>query len=162
MTLKNSWPRPSLLLSAAVFLLAPVASWAQSNVLTVEAPARTVLKKTDAVDVKFKVTLKPGFHVNSNKPSDEYLIPLRLSFDGTPIESVSTQFPVPKMEKYVFSEKPLSVYSGEFEIVAKLKAKPDARQGINFGTAKLRYQACDSNSCLPPKTLEIKVPFEVF
>ena len=145
-----------------MFLLVPQASWAQNNVLSVEVPARTVLKKADAADVKFKVTLKPGFHVNSNKPSDEYLIPLRLSFDGTPIELVSTAFPQPKLEKYVFSDKPLSVYSGTFEIVAKLKAKPDARLGINFGTAKLRYQACDSNSCLPPKTLEVKVPFEVF
>ena len=109
-----------------------------------------------------RIEVKHGYHVNSNKPADEYLIPLRLSFDTTSLELVSAQFPQPKMEKYAFSAKPLSVYSGAFEIVAKVKAKLDARAGMNFANAKLRYQACTENACLPPKTIDVRVPFDLF
>lgn len=111
--------------------------------------------------MKLRIEVKQGYHVNSNKPADEYLIPLKLSFDTTPLELVSVHFPQPKMEKYAFAEKPLSVYSGAFEIVAKVRAKPDARAGMNFANAKLRYQACTENACLPPKTIDVRVPFEL-
>ena len=157
MRLKSYWVNlaPALLLSS--LLAQPVAN----SVLTAQAPPHTVLKKGGEAEIKVIVSLRPGYHVNSNKPADDYLIPLRLSFDTTPLEAVSVQFPQPKMEKYAFSEKPLSVYSGSFEIKAKVKAKADARMGMNFANAKLRYQACDENSCLPPKTIEVRIPFDL-
>ena len=49
----------------------------------------------------------------------------------------------------------LSVYTGEFVI----KARIVAAAGNHTVQAKLRYQACDQNQCLPPKT--ITVPIEV-
>ena len=52
------------------------------------------------------------------------------------------------------SEK-LLVYSGEFTIDAKIVAAP----GDHLVEAKLRYQACDQNACMPPKT--ITVPIDV-
>ena len=157
MRLKSFWLNlvPGLLLSSLI--AQPVAN----SVLTAQAPPHTALKKSGEAEIKVVVSLKPGYHVNSNKPADDYLIPLRLSFDTTPLEAMSVQFPQPKMEKYAFSEKPLSVYSGSFEIKAKVKAKADARMGMNFATAKLRYQACDDNSCLPPKTIEVRIPFDL-
>ena len=157
MKLKNFWQlSPALLLSA---LLLPAQS---SAVITAQAPTQTSLKKGEVAEVKLRIEVKQGYHVNSNKPADEYLIPLKLSFDTTPLELVSVHFPQPKMEKYAFAEKPLSVYSGAFEIVAKVRAKPDARAGMNFANAKLRYQACTENACLPPKTIDVRVPFELF
>ncbi len=129
--------------------------------ITALGPGHTALKKDGDAEIKVVVNVRPGYHVNSNKPADEYLIPLRLLFDTTPLEAVSVHFPQPKMEKYAFSEKPLSVYSGTFEITAKVKAKADARMGMNFANAKLRYQACNDNSCLPPKTIEVRIPFDL-
>ena len=49
----------------------------------------------------------------------------------------------------------LSVYTGEFTIQARIVATP----GNHLVQAKLRYQACDQNQCLPPKT--ITVPIDV-
>ena len=161
MILKNFWPNQAVLLSA-LLLASPLLSAQSSSVIAVQSPANTSLKKGEVAEVKLRLEVKPGYHVNSNKPADEYLIPLKLSFDTTPLESVSVHFPPPKMEKYPFSDKPLSVYSGSFEIVAKVKSKPDARSGMNFANAKLRYQACTENACLPPKTIDVRIPFELF
>ena len=49
----------------------------------------------------------------------------------------------------------LSVYTGEFDILARITATP----GNHLVQAKLHYQACDQNECLPPKT--INVPIDV-
>ena len=158
MRLKSYWLNlvPAVLLSS-LQLAQPVAN----SVITAQAPAHTALKKSAEAEINIIINVRPGYHVNSNKPADEYLIPLRLSFDATPLEALSVHFPQPKMEKYAFSEKPLSVYSGSFELTAKVKARADARMGMNFANAKLRYQACNDNSCLPPKTIEVRIPFDL-
>jgi hypothetical protein len=49
----------------------------------------------------------------------------------------------------------LIVYTGDFAIQARIVAQP----GDHMVEAKLRYQACDANACLPPKT--ITVPIDV-
>jgi hypothetical protein len=43
----------------------------------------------------------------------------------------------------------LSVYSGEFIIQARIVATA----GDHLVEARLRYQACDNNACMPPKTI---------
>jgi hypothetical protein len=55
--------------------------WAQgSQYLTAEAPPKLVAKRGTAVEAKIAVSVQPGFHVNSNTPSDAYLIPLKLTW----------------------------------------------------------------------------------
>jgi hypothetical protein len=49
----------------------------------------------------------------------------------------------------------LDVYTGEFSIHARITATP----GDHMVEARLRYQACDDNACMPPKT--ITVPIDV-
>ena len=49
----------------------------------------------------------------------------------------------------------LSVYTGEFTIQARIVAEP----GNHLVEARLRFQACDNNACMPPKT--ITVPIDV-
>ena len=71
------------------------------------------------------------------------------------VETVTVVFPEPRKEKYEFSEKPLSVFTGDFAITSTVKPKV---AGFIVLTGKLRYQACNHNACLPPKTIEIKVP----
>ena len=60
-------------------------------------------------------------------------------------------FPKPQMEKYEFSDKPLSVFTGDFDLTAKFKVPAAASQGPGIMLGKLRYQACNNNSCFPPK-----------
>jgi len=143
--------------SSAVVLLAATPAFAQ-NVLTVLPPESTSIKLGQTGEAKVHLKLRSGYHVNSNKPADEFLIPLKLTWTSTAVETVSVEYPKPAMEKYQFSEKPLSVYSGEFDIATKFK--PIAR-GMTTVSGKLRYQACNDTMCLPPKTIEIQLPINV-
>ena len=132
-----------------------------SNVLTVNPPERIAGKRNEVVAATFELVLRPGYHVNSNTPSDEYLIPLKFTWQEGGAQSVDVIFPKPQMEKYEFSEKPLSVFSGTFKVEAKFKILSGAPAGTSTVNGKLRYQACSDKFCLPPKNIELKLPLYV-
>ena len=151
-------------LAAATFLCLP-SLWAQSSGashLTAEVPQKLVVKRGASADVKIAVSVEPNFHVNSNTPNDAYLIPLKLTWaPGGALEPGNVTFPKPQMEKYEFSDKPLSVFTGDFDLTVKFKAPADAPQGPGIMLGKLRYQACNNNSCFPPKTAEVHVSYTI-
>jgi thiol:disulfide interchange protein DsbD len=149
-------------ISAALCALAGAAASAQTpGVLSVSDPAKLTVPRAGEVTGSLKLQLQPGYHVNSNAPNEEYLIPMRLSWDSAAVETISVQYPKPATEKSDFSDKPLSVFSGSFEILTKFRRASKASPGPGFLNGKLRYQACNDKMCLPPKTLEVKVPLLV-
>jgi len=118
-------------------------------------------KRGSTVSAKIQARMREGYHCNSNTPSDEYLIPLKLTWTGGVLQNPTVKYPKPTLEKFPFSEKPLSVYTGQFELVTDFKIPADAKPGQSNMTGKVRYQACDDRSCLPPKTLEVQFPIIV-
>ena len=132
-----------------------------SGVLSVAPPAKVFAKPGGKVDAKISVLLASGYHTNSNTPSEAYLIPLRLTWTPGPLEAVDVVFPKPHMEQYSFSPKPLSVFTGDFELITKFKIAANAPAGPGVAIGKLRYQACNSNACLPPKSLEVRLPYQI-
>ncbi|MBZ5727215.1 MAG: protein-disulfide reductase DsbD N-terminal domain-containing protein [Acidobacteriia bacterium] len=133
-----------------------------SGYLSAGEPQKVVGKRNDAVQAKIPLSVQPGYHVNSNTPSDEYLIPLKLTWTATgALEGGQVTYPKPSLEKYEFSEKPLSVFTGSFELVAHFKVAANAQAGPGVAAGKLRYQACSNKACFPPKTIEINVPYQV-
>ncbi|MBI5085627.1 MAG: hypothetical protein HZB13_13630 [Acidobacteria bacterium] len=140
------------LLCASAFAQAP-------GVLTVPEPAKLIVKRTENPTYSLKVTIRPGYHANSNTPSEPYLIPFKLTWEsGGPLEAVEVAYPKPKLEKYEFADKPLSVFDGDFEIVTRFKRAANPQLGPAYLAGKLRYQACNDKMCLPPKTVEVKLP----
>lgn len=135
---------------------------AQTNVLTVTTPPRTTAKRNGTMTAKITVHVKEGYHVNSVKPTEDYMIPFKLTWDKGAFEFVDADYPQPKMEKYDFAPNPIAVYSGTFDIVSRFKVSGSAPQGLSGLSGKLRYQACNSTMCLPPKTIDIKMPVETF
>lgn len=144
-------------------LLLLTASWspAQDNPLTVSPPERLTIQRGSSAEVKLKATLRPGFHVNSNAPSDEFLIPLKLTWPAQPLQTEQVIFPKPQMEQYRFSAKPLSVFSGTFEIVTRFRAPATAQPGLTVLAGKVRYQACNDRECFQPRTAEVHLTVEV-
>ncbi|MBC7928326.1 MAG: hypothetical protein H7039_22015 [Bryobacteraceae bacterium] len=133
-----------------------------SSVVFVIAPEKVIAKRGSTQPVEFTVQVKSGYHVNSNTPEDEFLIPLRFTFtsdSGVQIDAM--QYPKPTLEKLQFSTKPVSVLQGDFKTKATLKIQPTATAGLTHVLGKLRYQACNDRLCLPPRTLEVKIPVEI-
>jgi len=133
-----------------------------SSVVNVIAPEKVVAKRGAPQTVEFTIQVKSGFHVNSNTPADEYLIPLRLTFPAdSPLKVENVIYPKPSMEKLAFSDKPVSVFQGDFLAKAVVRVPANAATGVSSLAGKLRYQACNDRMCLPPRTLDVKVPVEI-
>ena len=118
------------------------------------------VKRSDEFTAKTTVQVKPGFHVNSNAPEDEYLIPLKLTWTG-PLETEQVVFPKAEKVTSAFSPKPLVVYTGTFEITTKFKVPANAPDGPNLATGKLRYQACNDKECLRPQTVNVNLSLDI-
>ncbi len=110
-------------------------------------------QKSTAVDLHFRVA--DGLHINSHTPREKSLIATNLAVAETSALKVTgVEFPAGTDYAFAFdpSEK-LSVYTGEFT----LKAHLTAPAGNYMLQGLLRYQACDSRSCYPPKTIPVAV-----
>jgi len=105
------------------------------------------------------VEIARGFHMNSHKPSDQYLIPTTLMAQlPTGIQLRDTIYPDGRLEKFSFSpNKRLDVYTGTVTFRMRLAAGNDAAIGATTIPITLRYQACNDTTCLQP----VKVPIEV-
>jgi Disulphide bond corrector protein DsbC len=105
----------------------------------------------EQVDLRFRIA--EGLHINSHAPHEKTLIPTRLAVvEGQGIEVTAVDFPPGVDYALAFSPKEkLSVYTGEFVLHAHLTAGP----GQHLLAAELRYQACDVNSCMPPRDLPL-------
>ena len=115
------------------------------------AADRTAYEAGATVRLAARVTIDDHWHVNSNTPTYDYLIPTVLSLElpeglGEP----SFTYPSHKMMKFEFTEEPIAVYDGTFAVIAELELPADAAPGEIEAEAALRYQACDDKQCLPP------------
>jgi hypothetical protein len=151
--------------NASIFLFAlstlAFAQTPQTNVLTYTPPKTVTAKAGGTAEAALSLKLDANYHVNSNTPSNPYLIPLRLTWNPGPLETVEVVFPTPRTEKFGFSETPLSVFTGDFEIVTRFKVASTAALGSGTLTGKLHYQACNDRTCLSPKTIEVTLPIEI-
>ena len=119
-----------------------------------------VVRLTSGEDIAVPLTLRvrPGYHINSNRPSEDYLIPTKLSWEAVPFRLKAVDYPAGEEVTYSFSAKPLSVYSGKIRIVSTFAAPESFPEGMESLTGSLRYQACNDKACFPPQTVKVKVP----
>ena len=114
----------------------------------------TVAAGRDAV-IEMHFRVNRGMHINSHTPKEKWLIPTNLQVSTAPdLKLERVEFP--SGEDFTLAAMPsakLSVYTGDFVVRAHILARPG--QHILQGT--LRYQACDTNSCYPPRNAPVAV-----
>lgn len=105
----------------------------------------------DVIRAAIEVHIPDNFHVHSNTPNEEFLIPTQLTV--TPpegFEVLGIAYPDAIEIEADFSEIPLAVFEEEFLIGVALQVPEDTAPGDYTVSTKLRYQACDDKQCLPP------------
>jgi thiol:disulfide interchange protein DsbD len=106
--------------------------------------------------------IRSGFHVNAREKSDEYLIATDLKAEvPAGFTSGDVSYPKGKLEKFTFSQKPLNVYQDTVILHMPITALANAPLGEQHIPLKLRYQACNSELCLPPVTIPLNAVLNV-
>lgn len=108
-----------------------------------------VALKLDHANQVFRldVHMKDGWHINSNKPLEEYFIPTALTLPNGPL--ANAKFPKPIEKKLKFNGTPLSLYEGHLVLEDAL---PDT-VSTEAQVLTLDIQACSDQICLEPESL---------
>lgn len=134
---------------------APSVSMAPVPLVTAERTKQTI------VDLNFRVP--PGYHINSNAPKSEFLIPTALRLDvPTDIVLGKIEYPAGEDLSFPFSpDEKLNVYTGDFTIALTVHPLQSVVPGKYAMHGVLRYQACDNSACYPPKNLPVSLELKV-
>lgn len=107
--------------------------------------------------VPVSIRIRRGYHINSDRPNEDYLIPTVLSWEGSPFPVEAVTYPPAEQVRYDFSDAPLSVFSSRIEIVTTFRVE-DVPEALRELRGSLRFQACNDRACLPPRTIAVTVP----
>ncbi len=84
---------------------------------------------------------------------------MRLTWDKGPLAPGAIRYPAPERRKFAFSDKPVAIFSGAFDIVASFQI-PASAPDMGVVSGKLRYQACNDRECLQPKVAIVRFSFD--
>jgi len=126
------------------------------NVSGSVAPDR--IKKGRVVKGTVVMEIPQGLHVQSNKPLDKFLIATKLDVEtpsGMTVGPIS--YPRAQMRNLKFSKSKVAVYEGKAMIRFNVTVPANYGGGSGEIKGKLRFQACNDESCFPPVTREVKM-----
>ena len=126
------------------------------------APVITIVQgKPATVPLLFRVA--SGYHINSNKPKSEFLIPTVLKVEATTdIVIGKTTYPDGQDMSFAFApDEKLNVYTGDFNVDVLVRPLHSVTAGKYVVRGTLKYQACDNSACYPPRQLPISFDVKI-
>ena len=108
-----------------------------------------------------RVAILEGWHAYGFLPESSPYVPLTISLDLP--EGVTREGKWSRPESHPHpDDSSLTLYEGTLEYTCQLEATdPVAPSAIMDVVCRLRFQVCDEDKCLPPKTLELRIPNQV-
>jgi len=148
------------LLPLLFVLVLPITLYAQSasdvNVSGSLAPDK--IKKGRVVRGTVTIDIPAGLHVQSNRPLDKYLVATKLDLE-TPsgMKAGPVSYPRALMRNLKFSKTAVAVYEGRAVLRFNVTVPANYNGSSGEIKGKLRFQACNDDSCFPPQTREVKM-----
>jgi thiol:disulfide interchange protein DsbD len=151
-------------ISLFIILLLPVTFYStpvpqsSSDVNLSGSLAPDKVKKGRIARASVVMDIPSGLHVQSSRPLDKFLVATKLDVEtpsGMQVGPVS--YPRPLMRKLKFSKGAVAVYEGRAVVRFNVTVPANYSGGSGEIRGKLRFQACNDESCFPPVTREVKM-----
>ncbi len=133
-------------------LFSPASAQDPASVVSIRAfaPSEPIEAGKPAV-VAVELAIDSRYHINSDRPLEDFLIPTTLEFEPVPgVTFGKTTFPTPAVKKFAFSDSPMSVFDGTIKILTEITLATGLEQNAITLNGTVRYQACDDRACLRP------------
>jgi hypothetical protein len=131
-------------------------------VVSVEEPEPVALAADGTAEARIRVRVAEGYKVQANPAANEFFIPTEFTLGPAHgVHAGRPLYPPSRMYRLEGTTEDLPTYQGAFEIVVPLRARPTAVPGHHLLRGELRYQACDSRSCLFPASVPVTLTVEV-
>ena len=109
------------------------------------------LKAGNQSVLTIELDIADGYHINSDSPLEDFLIPTALELEPYPaITFGETIFPPAEIKSFPFSDSPMAVFEGIVKITVDMIPASGIASGNIEIRGRVRYQACDNTTCLPP------------
>jgi uncharacterized protein YyaL (SSP411 family) len=122
---------------------------AQAEKVTLASnPKEVTIKPGSPATFEITLEIAKGWHINTNAPGDEFVIPLKIELSGAQGVKITPQYPMGEAFNVGGSDKPVRVYGGKVTIPVTIE-----QTGAFSGRPQihLTYQACNDRVCLEPK-----------
>ena len=150
-------PLFAILMLPATFYSSP-APQSSGDVNVTGSLAPDKIKKGRVVRASVVMDIPAGIHVQSSKPLDKFLIATKLDVETPPGMKVGpVSYPRALMRKLKFSKNTVAVYEGKSIVRFNVTVPANYSGGSGEIKGKLRFQACNDESCFPPVTREVKM-----
>jgi thiol:disulfide interchange protein DsbD len=144
-----------LIMTVAAVMAISANSQVIANPVSWTFSSKKVADKT--YELHLTANLQPGWHMYSQtQPDDAIPQPTLISFNKNPLLTLAGKAKEDgKMEK--FTDPNLgsaNQYSTKVDFVQTVKLKANAKTNV---TGSVKFQTCDNEKCLPPKTVSFNV-----
>jgi cytochrome c biogenesis DsbD-like protein len=120
------------------------------------------VKQGSPVQVSVVVDIDSGYHINSSRPAQVFLVPTALKLERTAgFITTPVRYPKAAAKKFAFSSTPMLVYEGRAILRFTARTKTTLGTGSHTLRGKLTVQACNDEACLRPQTIDVEIPIEV-
>jgi len=114
------------------------------------SPAESLVKQ-ESFSLLLEINIAEEWHINSDRPLEDFLIPTKIQFEEIPgISYGRIRYMEPELRKFSFSDTKMSVYEGKVYALATVTISPTFEDSEVKLSGKLYYQACNDKSCLAP------------
>lgn len=145
-----------LLLPANLFAIAAPQSTPNIPVTGSLAPSKIARGRTAQGAIVMDVP--SGYHVNSNRPLEKFLIATQLTLEAPKgVQVGPVVYPRALLRSLKFSKSKVSVFEGH----TTMRFSTTVPRSFNGNSvelkARLRFQSCNDETCFPPQTREVKL-----
>jgi|SRR5882672_8378478 len=147
----------ALLVAPATFFATP-APQSAPNIPVNGSLASSKIGRGRTVQGTIIMDIPAGFHVNSNRPLEKFLIPTKLELEAPGgIRVGPIIYPRPLLRSLKFSKNRVSVFEGRATMRFSVTVPRSFTGNSAELKARLRFQSCNDDLCFPPQTREVSL-----
>ena len=151
----------TLLIAPANFFAKPSPQSAP-NIAVTSALAADKVRRGRTVQATVVMDIPSGFHVNSSRPLEKFLIATQLKIEAPKgIRVGAVIYPRAVLRNFKFSKNRVSVYEGRATMRFTVMVPANFPTGTSELKGHLRFQSCNDEVCFPPQTREVSLWLKV-
>lgn len=120
------------------------------------------VKRGSTVKARVYMDIPGGYHTQSNRPSDKYLVATKLDiYPPSGVRVGAVMYPRAKFITFGEDKKKLSVFEGKVTLIFNVTVPANYSGGELEIKGKLRFQSCNNRECYAPTTKDVWMKISV-
>lgn len=149
---------PIALLAVPLDFLTTASPQSAPNISVNGSLARNKIGRGQTASGTIVMEVPSGFHTNSNRPLEKFLIATQLQIEApSGVKVGPILYPRALLRSVRFSKNKVSVFEGRTTMRFSVTVPRNYSGNSVELKARLKFQSCNDDTCFPPQTREVKL-----